>query len=373
MNVNVFSDTRAATYAGLTGGLLFLTKAFALPFFIFLFTVAATLNYRRKNLQLKHTMFLMLTWLIICGAWITVLSFHYGQITVSKSATFNNSLTVRMLAGQEKLPVLRGGIIKPRPYQLSAWEEPGEYQDEKSNPATWNERISRNLLSIYYNDIRHQAGALFLILLAFAVIKRKNLFSSDWLLFCICCISGIYFGYSLILVHGRYTWTAYLLMIAVSATIISSLSNESIRRLTFILFIIFILKRPVKEILFITDKPVTAGEFTGSLLHPLSMLKNTYQPDRQIHSLIEKIRSHNKTGGELAAGDKTFFKRDPYAAGLRISEAAGMTFLGTFPAGEKDFYLKKFPRLHYMQFVPDGSINFITDTDTISVNRITFD
>ena len=170
---NLTSDRSRAFKIGLTGALLYFTKAFGFPFFIAMTLMIIFFEAKSKNgnrLVWKNVVMLYGIFFLICSFWIISLSLHYGHFTISEAARFNMSREAAPLPGRSaELPILEKGLIEPLPHSVSAWESPGEYINKEqiipfSFTSDYLQIIRRNLLSVYYFDFRHQAGFFFLVL-----------------------------------------------------------------------------------------------------------------------------------------------------------------------------------------------------------------
>ena len=110
---------------GLTGSLLYLTKAFGLPFF--LAVMVCRYWYLRHDESVRRNSVAVLGVLfLVVAPWVILISQHYGRFTINESARFNFSREVMPRPGEIiRLPVLTDGPLRPTdPNACSAWEEP---------------------------------------------------------------------------------------------------------------------------------------------------------------------------------------------------------------------------------------------------------
>ena len=132
---NISEDKNLAIKTGITGGLLYLTKAFAFPFFIaftifiILFEIYRKTNHKPnwKNISKLYGVFFLISFF-----WIIILSSRYNKFTISEAAVFNSSREVAPLPGRSsELPILNKGLYAPPVNSFSAWESPGDYVNDE--------------------------------------------------------------------------------------------------------------------------------------------------------------------------------------------------------------------------------------------------
>ena len=327
------SSRKMALMAGLTGGFLFLTKAFGFPFFIaviIMVIIAEIYSGISIRLYWKNIISIFLVFFVITFSWIAVISNKYDHFTISEAIRFNTSRDVVPLPGRTAgLPILSEGLAIPQDNNRSAWETPGDYVSQErvnlfTNVEEYISVIKRNVLSIYYFDFRRQVGMFFLIFLAlFIFLKGVTSLRKKWIVLSLMFIFLIYSGYSLILIHTRYIWTGSLLMLLLGIYFISEILHAHKWR-TFAYFLSALLiivgcKRPVKEILFTTDKDYPVYWLFQSFKHPLQTMAIFYRPDSELHETIQDLRNKKVIDGNIASLPMRVSDRDPYTSSMRIA------------------------------------------------------
>lgn len=340
---SIFTNKSLAFQIGLTGGLLYFTKAFGFPFFIAFTSIIIFLEQKkndRMKIEWKNVVRLYGIFFLISFIWIATLSFHYDRFSISEAARFNMSREAAPLPGRSaSLPILNIGLYKPLEHSYSAWESPGEYVGNQkitlfNSTSEYLEIVKRNLLSIYYFDFSHQTGIIFLsLLLLFIIIKGGNaLFKERWILFFILFIIILYGGYSLILVHSRYTWINNLLMLILTVYFIERIFNKKALKSISAIMILFILllsvKRPVKEILFSSDSNYPVFWIFNSLKHPFYTMRIFYRTDVELNKVIKELKSKKLLNGNIASLKTKKLDRDPYSKTLRISQENNCSYYG---------------------------------------------
>ena len=303
---SIFTNKSVAVQTGLTGGLLYFTKAFGFPFFIAFTSIIIFLEQKKNDkmkIEWKNVFRLYVIFFLTTFIWIATLSFHYGRFSISESARFNMSREAAPLPGRSaSLPILNMGLYKPLEHSYSAWESPGEYVGNQkitllNSSSEYLEIVKRNLLTIYYFDFSHQIGIIFLLmLLLFIITKGGNAFFKErWILFFMLFIILLYGGYSLILVHSRYTWINNLLMLILTVYFIECIFNKKTLKGISTMAIFFILllsvKRPIKEILFSSDSNFPVFWIFNSLKQPFYTMKIFYRTDYELNRRSEEHTS----------------------------------------------------------------------------------
>ncbi|MBL0104829.1 MAG: hypothetical protein IPP51_14350 [Bacteroidetes bacterium] len=240
---------------------------------------------------------------------------------------------VAPLSGQTMLlPVINSGLIDP-PYasSLSAWEEPGRaMQLTPVKPfeefSFYVKVIKRNLQSIYFTDFRRQTGWLFLIalILFFFSRKKKEERIPFIILLSMLTIAGVYFGYTLILVHECYTWICMILMVPVTLYLFSNVSEKIIPKqlflaITLILFFLAI-KRPFKQILFTSDSKMSLDLLWKAARSPRITMSIFYKEDRNLKppppNLLKAIPGKSFASIRQPSADRDRYASSSFITGL---------------------------------------------------------
>lgn len=223
--------------AGILGGLAFLAKAYALPFFIAHFVLLHLFDLWRNG-RWKRSLTALgygaAVFLVITAAWSGLVSIKYGRFTVSSAIGFNVSAA---LSGGGSVPP--GFFAPPNPTAVSVWEDPGliRFTSGKRQAMDLIERQARIILK----NMKESAGILIrfspvsmavLILGCAALCSRKTLRSdpSSGLLL----LSAALFiaGYMPVNIEVRYIWPALVVLVILAFKFVSILI-DSVRRLDF--------------------------------------------------------------------------------------------------------------------------------------------
>ena len=215
---------------GLLGGVAYLAKAYALPFFLvhFLFTVilrwrlgraaesngapaACAAGPGRADL-LKSCGAGIFGLLLVAGPWIGLISWKDGRFTISSAA---GGTYARMGPRDEKRRPLRAGLRTPPPGRLSVWETPEALPREAWSPFEKTDHLlfqARQMCRRIWHacNIIREFDRLGLSLyfvcalpaLAFLLRRRReDMFRSLWLLGTVALYCS---GYILIVVRPRF-------------------------------------------------------------------------------------------------------------------------------------------------------------------------
>jgi len=323
---------------GKLGAVLFLTKSFGLPLFIFLYCFVIWMKDERiPKFTLKK---ILLPFGTISFVWIILLSVKYGKFTISESARFNFTYEVAPTLGKAvQLPVLGNGLLEPaNDHALSAWEEPASQiqltpLDPIGDFSYYLSVVNRNLQSIYFHDFRNQLGWVFIFFLIIYLIRKK---SDDiiplWIKISLLVICTMYFGYSLILVHERYIWICTLLLIPLIIYFIDksvpTQKISAIKKILIIPVLILCIKRPAKEVLMCGDRDVNTLQLYHAFRSPIETMNIFYRPDEKLHDDIQKLKRIIPPNSNIASIKKADPERDGYASTLLIAYECKSKYYG---------------------------------------------
>jgi len=308
----VFIEKKASIHLAITGALLYFTKAFGLSFFIswvILVFFFQRIIWKNKDTIIANLMALMIVFIFLCTPWILTLSKQQQKFSFSEAPVFNLSKEVALRENSE-LPILSIGLLKPSDNCKSAWETPGKFVSQKSvefNSSEYLPLVEKNFLTIYYYDFRHQAGLFFLILFLVYLIRRgkKEFLESRWIIILLFYILLTYVGYSLVVVHTRYVWLNTWLMVLMSAYFLERIFGIEKRfvlsNVLFLGLVLLALKRPFKEIFFITDKNYPAHWMAKAAMHPFTTLWVNYKTDATLQREISIIHTEKIIHGNIAS------------------------------------------------------------------------
>jgi hypothetical protein len=112
--------------SGVLWGLAYLVKAVALPLGVLTCLGMAALWWRKNptaRLKIARGVVLTLAGLaVVVAPWVAVLSWHYGKLTVTTSASYNHALVSPSVISP--VPLLDEGFRQPERGRITIWEDP---------------------------------------------------------------------------------------------------------------------------------------------------------------------------------------------------------------------------------------------------------
>jgi hypothetical protein len=217
---------------GLLGGLSYLSKSYALPFFGAHFALASVLHYIRhrdrriRRRVIQATVSGLAMFAFIAGMWIVVISAKYGHFTFSTSGTYNLALIGPDSKGHPH--DYQGFIPPPNDAAISAWEDP-TYTPMSGwrTFASWR-NVRHRALSFVRTCARtvsilglFSPVALVLVVVQLVIVLRRpgdTLLRGTWgwLLWTLLLYCG---GYCLVLVEARYLWPCAILLLIIGGSV----------------------------------------------------------------------------------------------------------------------------------------------------------
>lgn len=357
------------------GALLYLSKAFGAVLFIFLLLASAVyqIKMQKDRSAVRNHLLVLIVFFILISPWVILISLKQGHFSISDAARYNLTREVAPLPGEIKnLPVLSNQLLEPPDsLALSAWEAPGDVIslqplrpfESASDRDHYLQLIKRNFLTIWYYDFHRQTGFCFLLIVVLSLVFLKHIrerFIRPEVYFSLAVIFGLYFGYSIILVHTRYIWMCTFLMLLLIGLCLNEWSNKipssRLFQVLFLMIALWAIKRPVKEVLFSEDREIKFFYFRKALAHPFLTMKINYQTDLQQSQLAEKIAELNLEPGRMASLKEYEIGRSSYSRACFQAYQLGWTFLGERDSFDIEYFQQK--NVNYLLVGPAAKMNF---------------
>lgn len=349
-NENYFRNSKYGFATGALAGVLFLVKAYGFPFICVHFTVVNGL-YWFKNRQNKSAKIIIHNFLrgvslflLIAGIWIATMSIKNKAFTISGSGKYNFSLI-----GPEYMfrpecylchPAYEQGLFNPpNATAINSTESPALFKihtwspfASESNVKHWLRVIQTNIESIYYLDFKRQIGTVLFITLLFFLITSGNLKAlplKALVLFVSVIIYNL--GYIFVIVNHRYIWMNTIIFIILFCYLIEQLplNNKRVRLTSFVLsffFLLFLIKRPVKELLLLKDRDTSIQELRQIVLHPFNTIEKSIEPHKNLFHTIDELKNRKELVGKIANRQQK--KRENYMTTAVICYYAGSKHYG---------------------------------------------
>lgn len=148
---NIFTQKKIAFLSGIIGGVAYLSKHYALPFFLVHFPLMLILTKytRNKGVSFKaglvYLVIGLIGFLMISSPWILLMSSKYQRLTIAASGN-----TSRTIAGPFKHPTLHQsftGLHKPdNDHAIHTWEDPTGMDNETWSPFENKENFTYQLI-----------------------------------------------------------------------------------------------------------------------------------------------------------------------------------------------------------------------------------
>lgn len=232
----VFRNNYAARPAngvlcGVLGGVAYLSKHYALPFFVIHFLLLNAWHYRFNHAGariLKHTAGGLLACALVAVPWIAAISLEQGRLTMGTSG----ARTHAYMGPQSRGDTFAHGLVAPEnPTAISAWEDPSTDMLEPWSPFESRENFRFYLGLVSRNSIE-AARAFFIfsplsipIVVAYVVwIRRINVNGAALPVLTMVLYTPAYLS---ILIEQRYLWPLSILLMLMTGLLLTALAARA--------------------------------------------------------------------------------------------------------------------------------------------------
>jgi len=253
LNKKFVVSKKQGILVGVVGATSYFAKAYGFPFFVsnFLLTGLLFLLIYRKQIEKRKVILTnlalgFLSFMLLSGIWVGIISTKYNQLIISSSSIYNNKVLTPKFTGVDEisntfnLPTF-STLLFEKPHEtgaLSSWEEPYFTVINEPNPKRLADKESRNYLvknmvrnakSFYYDfPLKYNLIALFFIGILSFLVGAKY---SKWDKFLV-VVLGLTFinyagGYMLLLVQERYLWVNNMLIFIIMAILLKGIVKGS--------------------------------------------------------------------------------------------------------------------------------------------------
>ncbi len=246
---------------GLAGGLAYLSKAYAFPFFVVHFTlwnavlllperVLKRLGFRqhKPKIILGNLLGGCLIFVAIAALWAVPLSQKFGEPSIGMAGKYNLAL---ISPQREHQQLAKDELIDPQTEFTAYWvyEEPGLFVHDWSpfgstaDVQYYVEFLMSNVVRFCYIDYARHLVLLLLIVVAWLLFRRKPIPKADLQFIILTVLTVLVFtgGYFLVLVRERYFWLDYFLGLFVLFLLLKYLYSTAKVVGTFVIVAAFIL------------------------------------------------------------------------------------------------------------------------------------
>lgn len=217
---------------GVLGALAFFAKSFIFPFFIVHFIIMNVLHYyespepKKRNKKVSKNLIIgFLTFLVISGVWVGLISSKEGKLTFGTSGEYNYELVGPQSNG---FPQYSQGLSAPGNTQkLESWSPFSSWSNFKYQLKLIKNNSISTLYIFQYFSFLSVLILLFFLLLFIGSLNRinsskhQNLRVNVWYpLVTLLIYSG---GYLPVLVEERYIWPVYILLLLMGGYLLNVL------------------------------------------------------------------------------------------------------------------------------------------------------
>lgn len=305
---------------GMTGSLAFLTKSYALPFFLAHFIIFNLFFYFKnpnKRDKILNNLFIgLIIFLVISGVWIALISDKYGKFTIGTAGEYNHNIIGPESQGQYY--DFHGLIKPPNESAVSAWEDPSYFKMESWSPfESWEylqyqlKTLSENIITLITIIEIYSILSIVIFIAAIILIFKSyiNNNSKDKLIYLTATILLYSGGYSLFSVESRYLWLVYILLLIMGSYMLNLLFknnywNNTRKYILLILLIVSFCIAPINALVIDFNAGKEISDFTAG---------------EGIYNLSEKLVNNYNLHGNIASNDNyiesyviTFYTKNKY-------------------------------------------------------------
>jgi hypothetical protein len=297
---NYPASSSKALMCGILGGVAYLSKGYAFPFFIMHFTLFNILHfyrdktYERKKLILKNFFLGFIVFSLIAGSWIFVLSHKYHRIVITTAGSFNYG---GLHPDLTNMPENEGtGLIKPpNESAIHTWEDPSYFETTLWNPfQSWQyfqHSIYIILKNIYDNYLIYiyisPLSVVVIFFCFFSLVYTKSVQVIDNKLFFPLITLMLYpigYWFTAPVFSHRLIWVNNIILILMGGYLFNAIfKNTSIdertKKIAFYIFLITFMIMPMRD-----------------LYHDIRE-----KPGKYVFDLSESIKKENYAKGNIAS------------------------------------------------------------------------
>lgn len=243
-NPNILTDKKTALLCGLFGGLSFLSKHYAFPFFLVHFPLILSLrgyidrgNFKFINKNYFSILLLgLISFLVISSPLLIAYQVKYDRFTIGTSGLYNYAATGPGVA--DRHPPFYG-LRQPEEYAIHVWEDPHDFEDSKmwspfENKEYFKRQIKLILVNInkvykFFNNNYFIVGILSVCFLPFAFFissaDRDKKFLYGWIMITVILYCSGFTVMYLTRYGARYFLLIFLIVLMLSFKFIQEIMN----------------------------------------------------------------------------------------------------------------------------------------------------
>ncbi|MGZ4810146.1 MAG: hypothetical protein ACXV7D_12545, partial [Thermoanaerobaculia bacterium] len=230
----------ATIVAGLLGGLAYLAKSYALPFFVAHFTLVHSIRWMSADASgsrraIGHRFLAgMAAFLAIASPWITAISLKYGHVTAGTAGSYSWHVIGPVVRGAH--PVKTYGLIPPSDADaLSIWDDPSglrfpPWPVEMNSLLYLAQLAMRNAVRLAGIIESWSVLALPILFVAFDRVVRRRGAAGRQTIVTWTLVTGMIFagGFMPLLLEERYLWFLEALLLLITAAVFDELAESRV-------------------------------------------------------------------------------------------------------------------------------------------------
>lgn len=332
---------------GFICGMAYLTKSYALPFFMAHFLLFNLLHYLKdaehKKAVLKNLFLGLVVFFIISGSWSAVISDKYGDLTFGTSGTYNYNVMGPKSMGHPTEYVNEGFIKPPYANVTSAWEDPIYLPVKSWSPfESWgyfNYQLNKikynvSVLTEIYQSFSCFALPIIIVYILLCIKPVRNRVSVqmplETFLYPVLTVLIYSAGYLFIVLEARYLWIVYILLMLMGGCLLDLLFNQDF----------FKKKRFNRNCNSITKSVLTLIMVVSFLIMPVTGLTSFYSSgvngyvESQYYNWSNIIEAQYPVQGNIASNGNA--ENGAYKKTLHTSYFLGTSYYGFSRPNETD-------------------------------------
>ncbi len=277
---------------GLTGGLAYLSKSFAFPFFLAHFLFFNAIYYFKRDYKnktiLKNLLIGLTVFFLISGVWSLAINEKYGHLTIGTSGTYNYNALGQDVQLNHPMNMF-GVVAHPNPTAITPWEDPSYVKLKSWNPFDSTESFQYQLNIILKNIIKtiniiasFSLLVLFILILSIIIYFKSPDERVKWRIFCLMVTILIFIlGYIPFFVDTRYFYFLFYLVLLLGVYLISAIKEK------------YDLKNRMFNVLMVAFFILLIISPTLALIHSTD--------DKAIYDLSENLKNDFNVHGNIAS------------------------------------------------------------------------
>lgn len=286
---------------GIIGAMAYLTKSYALPFFVSHFLLFNFLYYininreKRKNV-LKNLALGLTVFIAISGIWVGLISYKYDELTFGTTGGYNQKLIGPDYKGQH---LMYSQLLKPpNKTAISAWEDPSFIKMDSWSPLKlWKYQLKiiwknlKDTIDIYLSFSFLSIIIILVAMLMYIKYPKKQVLKKN-IIYPLLTLGLYSAGYLLILVEDRYLWIVYILLLLMGGYLLTVLFKNPFfdnkkKNILAVFFLLSFTTIPATNFIYAIN-----GDINSEGIYELSQtLKNEYNVHGNIASNDEWRKS----------------------------------------------------------------------------------